>query len=95
MGGTPSALGTGAEALARGHVVGVEALARWPHIERGEIAPAQFIPVAERTGRIVTAAAVITPTTDAYTLALLAGPLMVLYEVSIVLVRCFGKAEEA
>jgi PAS domain S-box-containing protein/diguanylate cyclase (GGDEF)-like protein len=43
----------GAEALARGHVVGVEALARWPHIERGEIAPAQFIPVAERTGRIV------------------------------------------
>ncbi len=43
----------GAEALARGHVVGVEALARWPHMERGEISPAQFIPVAERTGRIV------------------------------------------
>jgi sec-independent protein translocase protein TatC len=42
---------------------------------------------------IVTAAAIITPTTDAYTLALLAGPLMVLYEVSIVLVRCFGRAE--
>jgi sec-independent protein translocase protein TatC len=42
---------------------------------------------------IVTAAAIITPTTDAYTLALLAGPLMILYEVSIVLVRCFGKGE--
>jgi sec-independent protein translocase protein TatC len=41
---------------------------------------------------IVIAAAIITPTTDAYTLALLAGPLMILYEVSIVLVRCFGKA---
>ena len=43
----------GAEALARGHIIGVEALARWPHMERGEISPAQFIPVAERTGRIV------------------------------------------
>jgi diguanylate cyclase (GGDEF)-like protein/PAS domain S-box-containing protein len=43
----------GAEALARGHIMGLEALARWPHMERGEISPAQFIPVAERTGRIV------------------------------------------
>ena len=43
----------GAEALTRGHIIGVEALARWPHLERGEISPAQFIPVAERTGRIV------------------------------------------
>jgi sec-independent protein translocase protein TatC len=42
---------------------------------------------------IVAAAAIITPTTDAYTLALLAGPLMILYEVSIVLVRFFGKGE--
>jgi sec-independent protein translocase protein TatC len=42
---------------------------------------------------IVTAAAIITPTTDAYTLALLAGPLMILYEVSIVLVRLFGKGD--
>jgi sec-independent protein translocase protein TatC len=42
---------------------------------------------------IVTVAAIITPTTDAYTLALLAGPLMILYEVSIVLVRFFGKGE--
>ncbi|MGH8069950.1 MAG: twin-arginine translocase subunit TatC [Candidatus Entotheonellia bacterium] len=44
---------------------------------------------------IVTAAAIITPTTDAYTLALLAGPLMILYEVSIVLVRFFGKGESS
>ena len=43
----------GAEALARGHVIGLEALARWPHLERGLIEPAQFIPLAERTGRIV------------------------------------------
>lgn len=43
----------GAEALARGHIIGAEALARWPHMERGQISPAQFIPVAERTGRIV------------------------------------------
>jgi sec-independent protein translocase protein TatC len=42
---------------------------------------------------IVTAAAIITPTTDAYTLALLSGPLMILYEVNIVLVRWFGKSE--
>jgi sec-independent protein translocase protein TatC len=42
---------------------------------------------------IVTAAAIITPTTDAYTLALLAGPLMILYEASILLVRFFGKDE--
>lgn len=45
----------GAEALARGttNVMGVEALARWPHLERGMISPDQFIPLAERTGRIV------------------------------------------
>jgi sec-independent protein translocase protein TatC len=44
---------------------------------------------------IVTAAAIITPTTDAYTLALLAGPLMILYEVSILLVQFFGRGEGA
>jgi sec-independent protein translocase protein TatC len=42
---------------------------------------------------IVAAAAIITPTTDAYTLALLAGPMIILYEVSIALVRWFGKGE--
>jgi sec-independent protein translocase protein TatC len=40
---------------------------------------------------IVSLAAIVTPTTDAYTLTLMAGPLIVLYEVSIVLVRIFGR----
>jgi sec-independent protein translocase protein TatC len=43
---------------------------------------------------IVTVAAIITPTTDAYTLALMSGPLIILYEVSIILVRFFGKGAE-
>jgi len=43
----------GAEALTRGSMIGIEALARWPHLERGMIEPAHFIPLAERTGRIV------------------------------------------
>lgn len=44
----------GAEALARGgQVIGLEALARWPHLERGMLSPGQFIPLAERTGRIL------------------------------------------
>lgn len=38
--------------LATGRVIGVEALARWPHAERGFISPRDFIDIAERTGLI-------------------------------------------
>jgi diguanylate cyclase (GGDEF)-like protein/PAS domain S-box-containing protein len=36
-----------------GKVVGFEALLRWKHATRGEIPPAEFIPVAEETGIIL------------------------------------------
>ncbi|MBM4219152.1 MAG: EAL domain-containing protein [Gammaproteobacteria bacterium] len=39
--------------LHSGYLLGVEALLRWQHPERGMIMPAEFIPVAERTGQIV------------------------------------------
>jgi diguanylate cyclase (GGDEF)-like protein len=38
--------------LETGRIVGVEALARWDHPERGFIGPDDFVPVAERTGLI-------------------------------------------
>ena len=36
-----------------GRIVGLEALVRWNHIQRGPISPALFIPIAEKTGSIV------------------------------------------
>ena len=40
--------------LKSGEVAGFEALARWDHDDRGEISPAEFIPVAEESGLILT-----------------------------------------
>ena len=38
---------------AAGHIIGVEALVRWLHPQRGLISPAEFIPAAEDTGIII------------------------------------------
>ena len=39
--------------LVDGTVCGAEALVRWEHPERGEISPAEFIPLAEETGLVL------------------------------------------
>jgi predicted signal transduction protein with EAL and GGDEF domain len=36
-----------------GTAIGVEALARWQHAQRGWVSPAEFIPVAEETGLVL------------------------------------------
>ncbi len=38
--------------LRTGHIVGVEALARWNHPEFGIVGPSEFVPIAEQTGLI-------------------------------------------
>ncbi|MCB1765843.1 MAG: EAL domain-containing protein, partial [Candidatus Competibacteraceae bacterium] len=38
--------------LEEGRIIGVEALLRWRHAQRGLISPVEFVPLAEETGLI-------------------------------------------
>ena len=71
--------------LSTGQIVGVEALARWTHPEKGDIPPIQFIAAAERSSRIdkltlhvldtaVGAAAMINRTTAGFSVAVNLSP---------------------
>jgi diguanylate cyclase (GGDEF)-like protein/PAS domain S-box-containing protein len=50
--GELEAFGQAQLSLGTGKVIGIEALLRWNHPERGNISPVEFIPIAETTGRI-------------------------------------------
>ncbi|TCO72787.1 putative bifunctional diguanylate cyclase/phosphodiesterase [Rhodovulum euryhalinum] len=41
------------QVTASGQVIGAEVLLRWPHKVRGLVSPAEFVPIAEKTGLIV------------------------------------------